>query len=590
MEGGYGIAGGAMSSASWKGCGTLAERPPATLANKDRTYYATDTCLRYVSTGQAWVPAVLDAGMIGQGLIAAARLGKGFPDRASLLHGDGEWRPLTAAALGAITALTGDVTAAGPGSAAATIGAAKVTLAKIANAAANSVLVGAGSAGSGASYTEITIGSGLALGASSLSCSVVGLNITTKGDIQAYGGAAARFPVGASDGMLLVVDAAQTFGMSWVAASGAFTISAAGVATLATVAVNKGGTGVTSVTTSATASAWAGWDANSNLSANNHIAGYATTVTAAGTTTLLVGSAAQQYFTGSTTQNCKLPVTSTLALGQTFTVVNLSSGIVTVQSSGANTVQALAANSMAVCTCILTSGTSAASWSVEYTTLQPSSGGTVTSVAASGPAGIVTWSAAVTTSGTLTATLSNQSANLVFAGPASGGAAAPTFRAAVEADFPYKTIILEDQKTTNTNGGTFTSGAWRTRTLNTEVCDTGSNCSLSSNQFTLDAGTYEIEASASAYGVQYHACRLQNVTDSTTTLSGTSEFCDPRNTDTASNRSFLRGRFTIASAKAFEIQHQCNSTLATTGFGNAVGAVFTVGNEVYTTVFLRKVA
>src|SRR5579871_4924648 len=38
------------------------------------------------------------------------------------------------------------------------------------------------------------------------------------------------------------------------------------------------------------------WDANKNLSANNFIEGYATTVTAAGTTTLTVGSAEQQYF------------------------------------------------------------------------------------------------------------------------------------------------------------------------------------------------------------------------------------------------------------------------------------------------------
>lgn len=44
----------------------------------------------------------------------------------------------------------------------------------------------------------------------------------------------------------------------------------------------------------------------------------------------------------------------------------------------------------------------------------------------------------VTTSGTigLTLTLVNQNANLVFAGPTSGGAAGPTFRALVNADFP----------------------------------------------------------------------------------------------------------------------------------------------------------
>ena len=64
------------------------------------------------------------------------------------------------------------------------------------------------------------------------------------------------------------------------------------------------------------------------------------------------------------------------------------------------------------------------------------SGGTVTSVSAAGPTGIFTWSAAVTGSGTLTATLATQSANLIFAGPASGSAAAPTFRSLVSLDIP----------------------------------------------------------------------------------------------------------------------------------------------------------
>lgn len=127
-----------------------------------------------------------------------------------------------------------------------------------------------------------------------------------------------------------------------------------------------GGTGVASVTIAPTASAFAGWDANSNLSANNFIGGYATTATAASTTTLTVSSAQQQYFTGTTTQTVLLPVTSTLVLGQSFIVVNNSTGVVTVQSSGANTIQAMAASTTAIYTCILTSGTTAASWNVSY--------------------------------------------------------------------------------------------------------------------------------------------------------------------------------------------------------------------------------
>ena len=50
-----------------------------------------------------------------------------------------------------------------------------------------------------------------------------------------------------------------------------------------------------------------------------------------------------------------------------------------------------------------------------------------------------------------------------------------------------------------TNGGTFTSGAFRTRDSNTEVADPDNIVSISSNQFTLGAGNYLIEASAPAY-------------------------------------------------------------------------------------------
>lgn len=132
------------------------------------------------------------------------------------------------------------------------------------------------------------------------------------------------------------------------------------------VPIANGGTAVTSVTTTPTASSFAGWDANSNLSAFNFIDGYATTATAAGTTTLVVGSKRLQYFTGSTTQNVVLPVTSTLVLGQQFTIVNNSSGVVTVKSSGSNTVQAMAASTVLTVTCILTSGTDASSWDKVY--------------------------------------------------------------------------------------------------------------------------------------------------------------------------------------------------------------------------------
>ena len=131
----------------------------------------------------------------------------------------------------------------------------------------------------------------------------------------------------------------------------------------------------TLMTATPTANASSLWDANKNLSSNSFLAGYATTATAAGTTTLVVGSAWQQFFTGSTTQIVVMPVTSTLVLGQSFYIVNNSSGNVTVNSSGGNAIQVMGASTTLLITCISTSGTTAASWSIEY--VGASSGGTV---------------------------------------------------------------------------------------------------------------------------------------------------------------------------------------------------------------------
>lgn len=96
-------------------------------------------------------------------------------------------------------------------------------------------------------------------------------------------------------------------------------------------------TSAASGTATPTASTVSKWDANINFSANNFLAGYNSTATAAGTTTLNVGSSKIQVFTGSSTQNCDLPTTSVVA-GHTHEVINLSTGDVTVRSSAGNTI------------------------------------------------------------------------------------------------------------------------------------------------------------------------------------------------------------------------------------------------------------
>jgi hypothetical protein len=129
---------------------------------------------------------------------------------------------------------------------------------------------------------------------------------------------------------------------------------------------------------------------NIALYTDNILLGYATTATAAGTTTLTNTSLAQQFFTGTTTQTVVMPVASTLFLGFQFFISNRSTGIVTVQSSGANTITAMPSNTSCVFTCILTSGTTAASWDVSYIgSTTPTSGYTTGSVLFAGSTGAI---------------------------------------------------------------------------------------------------------------------------------------------------------------------------------------------------------
>ncbi len=146
-------------------------------------------------------------------------------------------------------------------------------------------------------------------------------------------------------------------------------------------------------------------------------------------------------------------------------------------------------------------------------------------------------------------------------------------------------LLLQDQKTAGTAGGGFTSGAWQTRTLNTEVIDEiGST--LSSNQFTLPAGTYFAEWSAPASLVNSHKTKLRNITDGTDILIGQVAYAASAGGTITMTHSHGSGRFTLAAQKTIELQHQCTTTKATDGFGLAGG--FSV-IEIYSEVKVWKV-
>ena len=95
----------------------------------------------------------------------------------------------------------------------------------------------------------------------------------------------------------------------------------------------------------------------------------------------------------------------------------------------------------------------------ELTTFPSPQLGTVTSVSLTAPSILTVTGSPVTGAGTLALTLANATTNFVFAGPATGAAAAPTFRALVTADFPafgtagtYGSATQTPQLTTDATG------------------------------------------------------------------------------------------------------------------------------------------
>lgn len=117
--------------------------------------------------------------------------------------------------------------------------------------------------------------------------------------------------------------------------------------------------------------------------------------------------------------------------GGSITFKGSTSGqaVVSVPAAAGSVTFKLPATNGSVGQTLITDGSGNTSWAA-------AGSGTVTSVGLSMPGIFSVSGSPVTGAGTLTATLANQSANQVWAGPTTGAAAAPAFRALVGADLP----------------------------------------------------------------------------------------------------------------------------------------------------------
>lgn len=225
--------------------------------------------------------------------------------------------------------------------------------------------------------------------------------VTTKGDMLVFGASGwVRVPAGANT-QVLSADSTQASGVKWS--------SVAGV----------GGGTVTSVGLS--------------LPAIFSVSG--SPVTASGTLTgTLAVETANQFFAGPPSGGAVAPTFRSIVAGDLPSIA----GDVTGAYSDV-TVAKLQGRAMAS---TAPSNGQVLEWVSANSDWEPASlaAGGVTSVGLSLPADFTISGSPVTTTGTLTGTYANETANLVHAGPSSGGAAAPTWRALVAADLPNTAV------------------------------------------------------------------------------------------------------------------------------------------------------
>lgn len=153
--------------------------------------------------------------------------------------------------------------------------------------------------------------------------------------------------------------------------------------------------------------------------------------------------------------------------------------------------------------------------------------------------------------------------------------------------YPISPLLhLQHVLSSGVAGGNSTNETWTTRLLNSEARD-DIGSTLSSGQFTLPVGTYDIDAWQSFQGgINGYHSRLYNVTDGVVVLLGMSG----RATTGVSPISTIKGRFAVAgSTKTYRLEYW-GENASSDGQGLGIPAGAPVTNELYAECLITKVA
>ena len=150
----------------------------------------------------------------------------------------------------------------------------------------------------------------------------------------------------------------------------------------------------------------------------------------------------------------------------------------------------------------------------------------------------------------------------------------------------FSVAVIADEKAYNVSGGASSVG-FNDRDLNTKVFDPDNIVSISSNQFTLGAGTYIIEFSCPSYKSDENQSQLYDVTNSNVVEIGMSVYA----TDSYSGHTVSSGcaRVSITGNTTYKLRHYITTAKTVNGLGTAVVAN-SANNSRYSVVKITKLA
>jgi len=144
--------------------------------------------------------------------------------------------------------------------------------------------------------------------------------------------------------------------------------------------------------------------------------------------------------------------------------------------------------------------------------------------------------------------------------------------------------VFRHEETAGTDGGSLTSGAWRTRDLNATEYNGITGASLASSQVTLPAGTYYARSRQETIQVAQFKTRIYDTTGAAELVVGDSGWDDT----SGGGRGYGcdTGRFTLSVESVIELQVIGTTTQATNGMGVEAHNHVTGGvtKEVYATL------